>query len=380
MDAIVVIGTGLAGYGVAREFRKLEQTSPLLIITSDDGRAYSKPMLSTALTKNKAAAELASADADTMAKQLNAEIRTHTRVSAIDSEAHTLQIENETVSYSKLVLALGADPFRPPLEGDSDQVLSVNDLNDYRRFRQALEHKNHVAILGGGLIGCEFANDLANSGHQVDLIDRNTLPLGSLLPKIVSEKLLAALQQLGVRWHGGTTATRVSKRDTHFELELEDGKQINADVVLSAIGLRARTTLASDAGLKVNRGIVVDRYLQTSVQDIYALGDCAEVEGHLLPYINPLMRGTRALAQTLADNPTPVTYPAMPVTLKTPAYPISVLPPPPGIEGEWQIEDEEDVLRARFIDRSKTLRGFVLCNKATSEAGRHATEVPALLN
>ncbi len=379
MAPVVIIGTGLAGYGVAREFRKLDKTSPMLIISADDGRAYSKPMLSTALTKNKSAAELASADADTMAQQLNAEIRTHTRVSAINHAAHTLQIDGENLPYAKLVLAIGADPFRPAMQGDSDQVLSVNDLNDYQRFRQELEDKNRVAILGGGLIGCEFANDLANSGHYVDLIDRNLLPLGSVLPELVGEKLLTALQQLGVQWHGHTTAKRVSQHDDGFALELENGQQIHADVVLSAIGLRARTMLASRAGLKVNRGIVVDRYLRTSASDIYALGDCAEVEGHLLPYVMPLMRGTRALAQTLAGESTAVSYPAMPVVLKTPAYPISVLPPPPELEGEWQIEDEADALRARFFDQNNTLRGFVLCNKATTEAGRHAADVPGLL-
>lgn len=380
MEPIVIIGTGLAGYGLAREFRKLDKESPLLIITSDDGRAYSKPMLSTALTKNKTAAELASADAETMAQQLNAEIRTHTRVSAIDSEAHTVQIDDQTVNYSRLILAIGADPFRPPIEGDSEQVLSVNDLADYHHFREKLENKNHVAILGGGLIGCEFANDLANSGHQVDLIDRNTLPLGSLLPEIVGEKLLTALQQLGVSWHGHTSAKRLTRVNSGFELTLENGTQLHADVVLSAIGLRARTKLASDAGLKVNRGIVVDRFLQTSAPDIYALGDCAEVEGHLLPFVMPLMRGTRALAQTLADNPTAVTYPAMPVVLKTPAYPISVLPPSPGVEGEWQIETDSNELRAKFVDHNKILRGFVLSNNATRDASKYASEIPDLLN
>lgn len=379
MKPIVIIGTGLAGYGLAREFRKLDKESPLIIITSDDGRAYSKPMLSTALTKNKTAAELASADADTMAQQLNAEIRIHTQVSAINSEAHTLQINEETLSYSKLVLAIGADPFRPPIAGDSKQVLSVNDLTDYHCFRQKLENKNHVAILGGGLIGCEFANDLANSGYQVDLIDRNVLPLGNLLPELVAEKLLAALQLLSIHWHGNNTAKHVTHVDDCFELTLENGKKIYADVVLSAIGLRARTALASDAGLRVNRGIVVDRFLQTSAPDIYALGDCAEVEGHFLPFVMPLMRGTRALAQTLAGNTTAVSYPAMPVVLKTPAYPISVLPPPLGLEGKWQIESGENELRAKFVDYNNTLRGFVLSNNATRDASKYASEIPDLL-
>ncbi len=381
MAPVVIIGSGLAGYGVAREFRKLDKTTPLLIITADNGGAYSKPMLSNALTKGKTAATLVTADADSMAQQLNAEIRTVTRVSEINSVAHEIEIGAERITYSKLVMALGADPFQPLLQGNgANDVISVNDLVDYDRFRSAIDGKQNVAILGGGLIGCEFANDLGGNGFQVDIIDRNPWPLGRLLPEALGRQLQQGLESLGARWHGEETATTVEQSANGYSVTLESGAQLEVDVVLSAIGLRPRTALAKQAGLTVERGIVVDQYLQSSAEDIYALGDCAEVAGLLLPFVAPLMRASRALAQTLAGNATAVVYPAMPVMLKTPAYPISVLPPPPDVDGQWDIHEEPEAIRALFHTPDGALRGFALGGMAATEGNKLAQDIPGLLN
>lgn len=368
MNPLVIVGSGMAAYSLAREFRKLDTETPLLIVTSDDGSAYSKPMLSNALAKQKTAQALVTATAEQMGQQLGAEIRNFERVSAIDSEAHTFSIGDEVIHYSKLVLAVGADPFRPPVEGDADSILSVNDLADYDRFRNQIEGKERIAIIGGGLIGCEFANDLSNAGYQVSVIDRNLQPMGHLLPEVIGRELNLALQRWGVEWHSQDEVSRISRIDEGFELLLQSGFRISADVVLSAVGLHSRTQLAARAGLAVNRGIVVNSYLQTSVEDIYALGDCAEVQGAVLPFVMPLMIGARALAKTLAGTRTAVVYPAMPVALKTPAYPVSVLPPQPGVEGEWQIEKTDDAIKALYLDADGRLRGFALSGAAVKQA------------
>ena len=140
MDPIVIIGSGLAGYTVARELRKLDQLTPLAILSRDDASFYSKPMLSNALASGKSAAQLAGADAGQMAAQLKAQIIAGVEVEAIDTARRTLQAGASPVRYSKLVLALGADPIELPLEGDAAQeVMRVNDLAAYARFRSAIE-------------------------------------------------------------------------------------------------------------------------------------------------------------------------------------------------------------------------------------------------
>ena len=368
MSPIVIVGSGLAGYSLARELRKLDKQTPLLIISHDDGSAYSKPMLSNALSKGKTAQDLVTADAAKMALQLDAEIRPFARVTAIDSEAHTLTVNDEVLSYSKLVLAVGADPFRPNIEGDDGSILSLNDLADYQRFRQQIEGKERLAIIGGGLIGCEFANDLSQAGFQVSVIDRQPQPLSHLLPEMIGRELNLALQRCGVEWHSQDEVSGIRRHDDGFELLLQSGVKVAADVVLSAIGLQPRIQLAAKAGLVVNRGIVVDSCLQTSSKDIYALGDCAEVKGAVLPFVMPLMIGARALAKTLVDTKTAVEYPPMPVALKTPAYPVSVLPPAPGLEAEWQIEKTADAIKALYIDGNERVRGFALSGAAVKQA------------
>src|SRR5512143_190649 len=331
MSPIVIVGSGLAGYTLLKEIRKRDTTTPVTLVTADDGAFYSKPSLSNALTAGKTAAALAGASAERMAADLNATVLAHTRVTAIDTQRKRIRTINGELDYGKLVLALGADPIPHGLGGDgAADVLAVNDLADYAAFRSAIDGKRRVTVLGGGLIGCEFANDLAHAGFAVDVVQLGGWPLERLLPVEAGQRLAASLAALGVAWHFGRTAKSVEPTGSGYQVGLDDGEAIAADVVLSAIGLRPRTRLAQAAGIPVGRGIRTDCLLETGVANVYAMGDCAEVDGLNLPYVQPLMVQARALAATLTGNPTPVAYPAMPVIVKTPAHPVAALPPKPG--------------------------------------------------
>lgn len=380
MDPIIIIGSGLAGYNTAKELRKLDTATPLTVITADSGPFYSKPMLSNALASKKTPEAIALNSPEQMSAQLNATVRTHTRVEAIDTAAHALRIGDETLAYSKLVLALGADQIRLPIGGSgADGILSVNDLDDYARFRAAIAGRRRVAIIGAGLIGCEFANDLATGGYGVDIIDIAPQALGRLLPPEGGALLQSRLAALGVQWHLGTGVQSVERAENGFVLTLANGTTLKADVVLSAVGLKPRTTLAAAAGIKVNRGIVVDRHLETSAAGVHALGDCAEIEGLVMPFVMPIMHATRALAQTLAGRRTPVAFPAMPVMVKTPACPTIVSPPAAGAEGRWQVEAAADGVKSLFIGTDGRLLGFALNGAATAERAKLAPQLPPVL-
>ena len=380
MEPIVIIGSGLAGYTLARELRKLDKATPLVIITADDGRAYSKPMLSNALAQGKSADQIASALAPAVAAQLNAEVLTHSRVEQVDAAAQTVRVAQRVIAYSKLVLALGADPVRPQLAGDAaDRVLSVNDLLDYARFREQIANGQRVTILGGGLIGCEFANDLRGAGHPVDVVHPALYPLDRLLPEAAAQDLQRGLAGVGVVWHLGHTAVAVNRAATGYAVTLDDGKVLETDVVLSAIGLRPRTQLAQAAGLQVARGIVVNRSLATSQPDVFALGDCAEVNGHVLPYVLPLMAQARALAANLSGTPTQVVYPAMPVMVKTPACPVAVATVAGEVAGSWQVDCSDDGVCALYQDGDEILHGFALTGKQAGQRQALARQLPALM-
>jgi rubredoxin-NAD+ reductase len=374
--SIVIVGSGLAGYTLLKEIRKRDAVTPVTLVTADDGAFYSKPNLSNALTAGKTAAALAGASAEKMAAEQNATVLAHTRVTAIDTQAQRIRTDNGEVAYGKLVLALGADPIPHGLTGEGvDAVLAVNDLAGYAAFRSALDGRKRVTVLGGGLIGCEFANDLAHAGYAVDVVHLGDWPLERLLPLEAGRRLADSLAALGVNWHFGRTGRSVERTAGGHRVTLDNGETIAADVVLSAIGLRPRTQLAQAAGISAGCGIQTSRLLETSAPNVYAMGDCAEVEGLNLPYVQPLMVQARALAATLTGTPTQVVYPAMPVMVKTPAHPVAVLPPKLGAVGGWKVECGDSGICALHTDEAGRLQGFALTG---SETGRRNALVKEL--
>lgn len=379
---VVIVGSGLAGYTVAREFRKLDTATPLVIVTRDGGDSYSKPMLSNALAQGKDAAQLVNADRARMASQLNATIHADTAVTGIDPAASRLRLmsSQSDLAYRDLVLAVGADPIRLPIEGDgAADVLSINDLADYAVFRARLDGQRSVLILGAGLIGCEFANDLFSRGYRVALVDMADQALGRLVTPGLGTALRTAFASAGADWRLGRSVRRIDRADSGFRVTLSDGETLAADLVLSAIGLRPRLELAQAAGLATGRGIRVNRHLQTSVEHIYALGDCAEVDGLVLPFVMPIMHAARALAKTLAGQPATVSYPAMPVVVKTPAYPVVVAPPAAGAAGAWTETATADGARALFHGPGGELLGFALGGAATAEKQALTPQLPPVL-
>lgn len=389
MHPIVIIGSGMAGYAIAREFRKLNAEQALVMICADDAANYAKPTLSNAYTGKKAPEQIALGDAEKMSAQLNMRILNHTWVQSIQSDAHQLHLKNAdgtstTLDYSKLVLAVGANPIRLAIAGDgSDDIHVVNNLNDYKAFRSHIDAcaEKRVVILGAGLIGCEFANDLQNTGHQVTVIDLAPLPLGRLLPTHVASTFKDNLEATGIHFVLSTTVEKVSKNEHgHYFVTLASGQTLQADAVLSAIGLQPNTALAKDANIQTSRGVITNIHLETNQADIYAMGDCAEVNGTLLPYVMPIMQQARALAKTLNGEQTAVHYPAMPVAVKTPAAPLTVLPAPMDVDVTWDTEETEDGMLAKASDSTGTLRGFVLLGAtAAKQRLALAKQVPDLI-
>ena len=379
-SAIVIIGSGLAGYTVIREIRKLDKAVPITLVTREPGYFYSKPMLSTALASKKEAAQLISTPADGMATQLEMTVLGECDVSSINPSSQTIHTSKGEVPYGKLVMALGADQIRLPLQGSAaNEVITVNDLEDYARFRNAITGKKKIAILGAGLIGCEFANDLVLGGYEVDVIDLSPQALGRLLPEAAALELQEKLSAAGVHWHLSTTVQAIDRHGDALQVTLANGNTISCDVFLSAVGLKPRIELAKESGMNTGAGIQVNRELETNIKNIFAIGDCAEVDGLVLPYVMPIMQAARALAPTLIGQTTALTYPAMPVMVKTPALATIVSPPAKGAEGKWTTTPIEGGMESRFESADGKLLGFILMGTATAQRGALTKELPAIL-
>jgi rubredoxin-NAD+ reductase len=385
-QSLIIVGAGLAGWTTAREFRKLDTTTPLILVTADSGDFYAKPSLSNAFAQGRLPAQLVSTPAAKMANTLNVTLLAHTRVEAIDTAARTLNLRSaaglQSLAYRDLVLATGAQAIRVPVQGDAaDAVMSINSLDDFAVFHARLQAgaqtpgrpQRQVLIMGAGLIGCEFANDLAQAGVRVRVVDPGLRPLAALLPPEASAALQKALEALGVQFDFDCTVRAVDHAAGQLQVTLATGETVPADAVLSAVGLRADTALAQAAGLLVDRAIVVNTFLQTSAAHIYALGDCAQyasapsllsVHGSTLPYVMPIMSAARALAATLAGSPTALVFSLMPVSVKTPALPLVVAAAQAGLAGCWAGAGEGIW---HWLDDAGLPRGFVLAGAQTSQ-------------
>ena len=383
MGNITIIGTGLAGYTLAKEIRKLDKDAELRLISSDSGGFYSKPMLSNVLAKAKTPETLITATAEEMAQQLSAEILSNTTVTRIDAGARSIDLQlnegSRMLTYDRLVLAVGAEPVDPRLEGDAgDSVLSVNSIADYEAFFTRVAAANKVTIIGSGLVGCEFANDLLSVGKEVSVIGPSALPLDGLIPEEVARVVKKVLAEQGVHWHLGVYAKSVNHDANKYAVKLSDGSHLQADVVLSAVGVRPKLELAKAMGLHTNKGIVVNEYCETSIENVYALGDCMEINNAVLAYVLPIMNCARALAKTLSGDKTRVHLPAMPVVVKTPAIPV-VAAPPASTEGQWQYDYQESGLSAQFLDKNGSLLGFALAGDAVKQRQSLSKLLPDLL-
>lgn len=343
---LVIIGSGLAGYTLVREVRKHDKTFPITVVTADNGEYYSKPQLSNALTHKKEAQLLTLFSREKFAQQFNIAIKSNTLLNSLDD----LDFE-----FSHLVLATGAKPVMLP---NLKNAHVVNNLDDYIKFRELIKNHKKVTIVGAGLVGCEFANDLLNGGYEVTIIAPENYPLLSLIPEAAGLGLKDALEKKGVNWQLGR----------YFQPEDDHG------IILSAVGLRPNIALAQSANLDINKGVLVNQYLETSHTNVYALGDCAEVHGQVLPYIQPLSLCARALAKTVLGEPTAVEYPPMPIHIKTPAYPIVVVPVI-SKEIHWEIEQHDDGITALCYNVDDKLVGFCVTGSQASRANEFLSKI-----
>lgn len=388
-SAVVILGTGLAGYGAAREFRKWDASSSLTLVTADDGAFYSKPQLSAALGSGKTPDQLALKDAAAMAGELNARILTQTRIVGADPAGRVLTPDRGgAIAFGKLVLAVGASARKPPLRlEDGAEIHSVNNLGQYRRLRASIPPGGRLVILGAGLIGCEFAHDFAQAGYRVTLIGNGPGLLAGLVPRGIGAALLDALVKLGVTFMpdnaiesvsapGGSAGSAAGAADGgSWRVALRHGDPVAADAVLSAIGFDPELGLARMLGLDTGRGIKVDNAMRTSHPSVFALGDCAEIGGRWLPFVLPINHAAKALGQVLAGKASELALPVMPVLIKTPSFPLAVVPPPPGSAGEWIESADAAGAKALFRDAQGRLLGFAVGGRCYAERAALAKQI-----
>lgn len=348
IKGVVIIGAGLAGWSVVDAIRALDKQIPITLICGDSGDRYHKPMLSVAISQGKTATDLVRATAEQSAKDNQIQLLNHTFVTNIDSHAKRLMTTRGELGYDDLVFAIGANCAYPPTIA-KDMAWHINHLERFVGLQQRLDTPKHVAIIGAGMVGTEFAEDLIKAGHRVSLIDIHPYPLSAFLPKVAGERILNAITSIGVAWLGGHMVQSVQAQSDGYHLSLthcadHSVKTLVADEVVVATGLSVDERLPVRAGITFNKqtGIAVNpQTLQTNVAHIYALGDCISIDGVPCRYVAPHRPQAATIAGQILGQPT--TYEHKPPMIRLKNKSINVTANGlPKATGDWQIINQTD--------------------------------------
>jgi rubredoxin-NAD+ reductase len=344
---VVIVGAGSAGWSAVEALRALDPDIPITMVTACDGDRYLKPELSVALSRGKAPERLVTERAFEAAARLRVRLLARTRAVGLSPNFHQLRTTGGTLHYTQLIIAQGASPAVP----DSlppNLCWRINDLAAWNGVRRTLASgRKRIAIVGAGLVGCELAEDFACAGHTVTVLDVNDRPLASFLPTQASHRLLANWAQLGIRFLPARNVTDVALAadDAAGErvVQTQRGEALRVDMVLCATGLKTEPRLAVTAGLRFEHGIVVDpATLQTSEMDIYALGDCVNIEGQPCRFIEPIAAQAEAIAHAVLGREHSGYRHRHPVLrVKTRSLPI-VMRGAPCTDLPWEVIDEDD--------------------------------------
>ncbi|WP_113673996.1 FAD-dependent oxidoreductase [Vallitalea guaymasensis] len=279
-EKVVVVGNNAAGISAVEAIRKRNTNAEIIVIDKDPNYAYYRPSLSDYISDSHDE-EYFYLHKKEWYSENNINLMLGTAVTKIDSSNNQVILDNEEiVTYKKLILANGSHNFIPQLQGiDKKGVFSIKTLSDADEVKAYAKNCNKAAIIGGGLLGLEAAWELKKLELDVTVIE----VADRLLPKQLDEEssriLENGIKKTGINIHKSVTADAVLGEDEVTGVKLSNEMVIEADMVIVSIGVRANTKLAQEAGLNVNRGIIVDEYMRTNIENIYGAGDVTEFEG-----------------------------------------------------------------------------------------------------
>jgi len=301
-EPLVIVGNGMAAARLVDELVKISLGRYAIAVIGEEPRlAYNRVLLSSVLAGETASHDLELKPADWW-RDRGVTLKYGCRATAIDVGRRELKIAgDESIEFSRLVLATGSSPLRLSVSGsDLTGVHTFRDSRDVDLLLALAARRKPVVVIGGGLLGLEAAYGLARAGTPVTLLHLMDRLMERQLDAAAADLLKTLVEARGIKVMLNASTARIVGEPSVEGVELAYGRLIEADAVVLAVGIRPNTTLATDAGLLVNRGVVVDDALQTSADNIFALGECAEHRGVCYGLVEPAYEQANALAEHLA--------------------------------------------------------------------------------
>jgi nitrite reductase (NADH) large subunit len=301
-EPLVIVGNGMAAARLVDELTRVALGRYAIAVIGEEPRlAYNRVLLSSVLAGETASHDIELKPASWW-RDRGVTLKYGSTATAIDVGRRELKIANEeSVVFSKLVLATGSLPLRLSVPGaDLAGVHTFRDSRDVDLLLTLAGQKKRVVVVGGGLLGLEAAYGLAKAGARVTLIHLMDRLMERQLDAPAAQLLKSLIERKGIEILLNANTARLHGETRVEGVELSDGRRIDADAVIFSAGIRPNVALAKDAGIAVNRGIVVDDCLQTGAADIFALGECAEHRGICYGLVEPAYEQARVLARHLA--------------------------------------------------------------------------------
>ena len=276
----VILGNGAAGLSAAKAIRERDKTGSVIMISNEPYPTYNRPMLTKSMVAELDAKEIL-VEPESWYQENNIHVLLEKEVTGIHTDKKEVALSDGTVlKYTKLIYALGSECFVPPIPGtDKPEVVAIRRMRDIEKIEAMLDRVQNVVVIGGGVLGLEAAWELKKSRKQVVVLEAAPQIMGRQLDEGASQMLTDISRSNGIDIHAGVQIASIEGESSVTGVKLADGREFPAELVIVSAGVRANVGAAKNAGLDINRGIVVNADMSTSDENIFACGDCAEYEG-----------------------------------------------------------------------------------------------------
>ena len=366
---IVIVGNGVAGVTAAGIIKDKKPETQVSIYTDENNYYYPRPLLYEVLSGEAEPRDITLFSEEWYQKK-GITVQLGKKVMSIDLKQKELILEDQTrVSYDKLLLANGGHAFLPPIKGSEKKgVFTLRTITDALTIKEFAKKSKKAIVVGGGLLGLEFASSLNKLGQQVTIIELFSRLLPKQLDTDGATILKKRIESQGININLRAETVEILGGNTVTGIMLENGETIHGDLVLVSAGMRSNTELAAEAGIKVNRGVVIDEHLRTSADDVYAVGDVAEYNGTVYGIIPAAIeQASIAAANILGDEQASYTGTVPSTTLKIVGIDLTsmglVNPEESTYEEIKKTDETKGIYKKLVLDKGKIVGAIILGDK-----------------
>lgn len=279
MNKYLILGGGIAGFSAAKKIRELDNCADITMVSAEKEAPYLRPLLSKTDIRTFQNRIISMAKESWYAEN-NIKLIKNVSAESINTNEKTVTLSDETkLCYDKCIYALGAECFIPPINGvEKKGVLSLRNTEDFKSLRKLALRSSNAVVIGGGVIGLETAWELKEAGINVTVLESAPRLMSRQLDEESAEYLLKHINNVGVNCFTGVNVSEITGDENVSGVKLSDGRIFEADMVVVSTGIRANSALAKNAGLNVDRDVLVDANMKTSDDSIYAAGDCIQCD------------------------------------------------------------------------------------------------------